>query len=47
MWGIAADHSAKRLWAKIPLAYRQHATFYTDQYVGFFARMVKIFIWPA
>jgi insertion element IS1 protein InsB len=24
---------AKRLWAKIPLAYRQHATFYTDQYV--------------
>src|SRR5258705_2373467 len=25
--------SAKRLWTKIPLAYRQHATFYTDQYV--------------
>jgi insertion element IS1 protein InsB len=25
--------SAKRLWAKIPDAYRQHATFYTDQYV--------------
>jgi insertion element IS1 protein InsB len=25
--------SAKRLWAKIPEAYRQHATFYTDQYV--------------
>src|SRR5262249_47226408 len=24
--------SAKRLWAKIPHAYRQHATFYTDQY---------------
>ena len=24
--------SAKRLWAKIPEAYRQHATFYTDQY---------------
>jgi insertion element IS1 protein InsB len=24
---------AKRLWAKIPEAYRQHATFYTDQYV--------------
>ena len=23
----------KRLWAKIPEAYRQHATFYTDQYV--------------
>jgi len=25
--------SAKRLWTKIPEAYRQHATFYTDQYV--------------
>ena len=25
--------SAKRLWAKIPQAYRQYATFYTDQYV--------------
>ena len=25
--------SAQRLWAKIPQAYRQHATFYTDQYV--------------
>ena len=25
--------SARRLWAKIPKAYRQHATFYTDQYV--------------
>ena len=25
--------SAQRLWAKIPLAYRQYATFYTDQYV--------------
>ncbi len=23
----------KRLWATIPLAYRQQATFYTDQYV--------------
>src|SRR4249919_946583 len=22
-----------QLWTKIPLAYRQHATFYTDQYV--------------
>jgi hypothetical protein len=22
---------AERLWAKIPEAYRQHATFYTDQ----------------
>jgi insertion element IS1 protein InsB len=25
--------SAEHLWAKIPQAYRQHATFYTDQYV--------------
>jgi insertion element IS1 protein InsB len=25
--------SARRLWAKIPEAYRQQATFYTDQYV--------------
>jgi insertion element IS1 protein InsB len=25
--------SAKRLWAMIPHTYRQHATFYTDQYV--------------
>jgi insertion element IS1 protein InsB len=25
--------SAAHLWAQIPLAYRQHATFYTDQYV--------------
>jgi insertion element IS1 protein InsB len=25
--------SAKRLWAKLPEAYRQHATFDTDQYV--------------
>jgi insertion element IS1 protein InsB len=31
--GNRSRKSAKRLWAKIPLAYRQHATFYTDQYV--------------
>ena len=31
--GDRSRRSAKRLWAKIPLAYRQHATFYTDQYV--------------
>jgi insertion element IS1 protein InsB len=30
--GDRSRKSAKRLWAKIPLAYRQHATFYTDQY---------------
>jgi hypothetical protein len=27
------DLMTKRLWAKIPLGYRHHATFYTDQYV--------------
>lgn len=27
--------SAKRLWAKIPHAYRQYATFYTDQYIAY------------
>jgi insertion element IS1 protein InsB len=31
--GNRGRKSAKRLWAKIPHAYRQHATFYTDQYV--------------
>jgi IS1 family transposase len=31
--GDRSRTSAKRLWAKIPPAYRQHATFYTDQYV--------------
>jgi insertion element IS1 protein InsB len=31
--GDRSRKSAKRLWAKIPLAYRQHATFYTDRYV--------------
>jgi insertion element IS1 protein InsB len=31
--GDRSRRSAKRLWAKIPRAYRQHATFYTDQYV--------------
>src|SRR5215472_18236363 len=30
--GDRSHTSAKRLWAKIPHAYRQHATFYTDQY---------------
>jgi insertion element IS1 protein InsB len=30
--GDRSRKSAKRLWAKIPQAYRQHATFYTDQY---------------
>jgi insertion element IS1 protein InsB len=30
--GDRSGKSAKRLWAKIPEAYRQHATFYTDQY---------------
>jgi insertion element IS1 protein InsB len=31
--GDRSRTSARRLWAKIPEAYRQHATFYTDQYV--------------
>jgi insertion element IS1 protein InsB len=31
--GDRSRRSAKRLWAKIPHAYRQHATFYTDQYM--------------
>ncbi len=31
--GDRSRKSAKRLWAKIPAAYRQHATFYTNQYV--------------
>src|SRR5918992_5172998 len=31
--GDRSRRSAKRLWAKIPEAYRQYATFYTDQYV--------------
>jgi insertion element IS1 protein InsB len=30
--GDRSRKSAKRLWAKIPEAYRQHAMFYTDQY---------------
>jgi insertion element IS1 protein InsB len=31
--GDRSRKSAKQLWAKMPLADRQHATFYTDQYV--------------
>lgn len=31
--GDRRRRSATRLWAKIPAAYRQHATFYTEQYV--------------
>ena len=31
--GDRSRKSAKCLWAKLPQAYRQHATFYTDQYV--------------
>jgi insertion element IS1 protein InsB len=33
--GDRSRQSAKRLWVKIPQAYRQHATLYTDQYVGY------------
>jgi insertion element IS1 protein InsB len=31
--GDRSRRSAKRVWAKMPAASRQHATFYTDQYV--------------
>ena len=31
--GDRSHMSAEHLWAKLPPAYRQHATFYTDQYV--------------
>jgi insertion element IS1 protein InsB len=31
--GDRSRKSARKLWAKIPQAYRRHATFYTDQYV--------------
>jgi insertion element IS1 protein InsB len=31
--GDRSRKSAKRLWVKIPRAYRQHAMFYTNQYV--------------
>jgi insertion element IS1 protein InsB len=31
--GDRSRRSAQHLWAKLPEAYRQHATFYTDQYV--------------
>jgi insertion element IS1 protein InsB len=30
--GDRSRRGAKRLWAKMPMAYRQRATFYTDQY---------------
>jgi insertion element IS1 protein InsB len=33
--GDRSRKSARRLWVKIPGAYRQHAIFYTDQYVGY------------
>src|SRR5262249_54563841 len=32
--GDRSHKSAEQLWAKIPEAYRHHAMFYTDQYVG-------------
>jgi insertion element IS1 protein InsB len=31
--GDRSRRSVKHLWAKIPMAYRQYATFYTDQYI--------------
>jgi insertion element IS1 protein InsB len=32
-WGDRSQKSAQQLWTKSPQAYRQHATFYTAQYV--------------
>jgi insertion element IS1 protein InsB len=37
--GARSPKSAEPLWAKIPQAYRQHATFSTDQYVVYEKRM--------
>ena len=39
--GDRSHTSAEHLWAKIPQAYRQHATFYTDQYVGY-AKVIPV-----
>ena len=33
--GDRSRQSAERLGAKLPEAYHHHATFYTDQYVGY------------
>jgi insertion element IS1 protein InsB len=33
--GDRSQHSAKQLWAKIPVVYREQATFYTDQYAAY------------
>jgi hypothetical protein len=40
--GDRSRHSAKLLWAKIPEAHRQLATFCTDQYVGSCTCSVRI-----
>jgi IS1 family transposase len=50
--GDRSRRSAKRLWAKLPEAYRQHATFDTDQYVVYegvipAAQRQTISNWPA
>jgi insertion element IS1 protein InsB len=39
--GDRSHKSAEHLWAKIPQAYRQHATFYTDQYVVY-AKVIPV-----
>ena len=39
--GDRSHTSAEQLWAKIPQAYRQHATFYTDQYVVY-AKVIPV-----
>jgi insertion element IS1 protein InsB len=33
--GDRSQNSAKQVWAKIPKEYREHATFYTDQYAAY------------
>ena len=33
--GDRSKRSARKLWKKIPAVYRQHATFYTDDYASY------------
>ena len=42
--GDRSHTSAEHLWAKIPHAYRQHATFYTDHYVSPFAISFRSYV---
>ena len=40
--GDRSHTSAEPLWAKMPHAYRQHATFYTDQYISRFTNSCSL-----